>query len=198
MNWSIYGLKDPRTSEVRYIGATSGKLRVRLYNHITEALAGCNTLKNRWLLSLLRAGHKPIIELLESGSDDGCEAAEQKWILTFRRKNGRLTNMTDGGDGCPGRRAGGPRRNYKQSAIRNAKLAALGRSQAGRILSEETRALIAEARRGSKASPETRRKMSQTHSKRYQSPDARVALSKMALSRWAKQRARTVDMPKAA
>ncbi len=62
---NIYGLLDPRSMKLRYIGKTNNDLRVRLAQHwsMSETKRGMTklSLKNEWLLELNNLGIKPII-----------------------------------------------------------------------------------------------------------------------------------------
>ncbi|WP_180541557.1 GIY-YIG nuclease family protein [Nevskia soli] len=101
MNWVIYTLKNPRTHDVRYVGWTSKTVEQRLKWHIQESLLKARTHKQRWILSLLAIGLKPVIEVIESGAGKKWEKAERRWISHFRANGARLVNGTDGGDGLP-------------------------------------------------------------------------------------------------
>lgn len=103
MNWVIYTLKHPRTNEVRYVGWTVTKPETRLRNHVMESVKKQTTHKHRWVLSLVSIGLMPLIEVIETGTGPGWKSAEKRWIALYRGSGARLTNGTDGGDGCPGR-----------------------------------------------------------------------------------------------
>ena len=97
----IYSLSDPRTGQVRYVGIT-GNLKNRLRNHL-NCFDG--THRSCWIRSLVSIGLAPIADVLEETKtypDD----AEKAWILGFKRLGADLTNLTDGGDGTPGRKFG--------------------------------------------------------------------------------------------
>lgn len=101
MKWIIYTLSNPRTGEVRYVGFTSKGARTRLKGHLDQARLKV-THKDKWILSLLSIGLVPALTVLESGSGDGWQEAEKRWIAAFRLKGARLANGTDGGDGGVG------------------------------------------------------------------------------------------------
>ena len=62
----IYVLKHPDTLEIRYVGKTVRKLSRRLGNHIANAKGNKhNKHLSNWILSILKEGKRPIIELLE-------------------------------------------------------------------------------------------------------------------------------------
>jgi hypothetical protein len=97
MTWSIYVLKDPRTLEVRYVGATSRPDK-RLRDHIKGARLKAKTHKDHWLRQLLTHDLKPVFEVVANPTGDW-ETAEREWIARFRARGCRLTNSTDGGEG---------------------------------------------------------------------------------------------------
>ena len=100
MKTIIYGLCDPRTGELRYVGKTSRTLKDRMKGHLCDAKKG-TAHRNRWIAALLRQGVKPEMFEIEIVDGDGCEA-ERHHIAAFRALGCRLTNLTDGGEGAPG------------------------------------------------------------------------------------------------
>lgn len=91
----IYGLKDPLTDEIRYVGKTT-KLNRRYNAHIT-----CS--KNRklhsslWIKSLIDKNVKPELFLIEIVNENNWAEREKYWIA-FYREHFDLTNITEGGD----------------------------------------------------------------------------------------------------
>jgi hypothetical protein len=103
---SIYGLIDPRTKLVRYVGWTYRTLEIRLIEHISDAKGNKPKSKNHrcnWIRSLLRENLDPEIILLEESTYSKMEEKESFWIKYYGREN--LVNGTDGGEGnlgwCP-------------------------------------------------------------------------------------------------
>lgn len=98
MPTSIYGLVDPRTEQIRYVGKTVEKLRRRLKSHIVA-----RNLKypvNRWVKKLFDAGLRP--DIFEIETVDACwQDAEQFWISYFRCVGADLLNLAPGGDWAP-------------------------------------------------------------------------------------------------
>mgnify|MGYP000048738562 CR=1 FL=1 len=93
----IYTLKDPDTQEVRYVGKSKRPKR-RLSEHTYKKLL--KTKKTHlayWVLSLLKNGKKPIMEIVDETNEDW-QTLEQKWIKKFSN----LCNHTEGGEGCHG------------------------------------------------------------------------------------------------
>ncbi len=91
----IYGLVDPRTHELRYVGKScKGMIRPKERHH-----AHCRN----WEENLLRQNLKPTIVVFhETDCADFLKEAEIFWIKYFRSIGCRLTNMTDGGEGSLG------------------------------------------------------------------------------------------------
>lgn len=95
----IYGLIDPVTEQVRYVGK-SQRPRERLANHLNERKP-CH--RTNWLQSLKRQGLRPkLVILAEVYPIAPWQPAEQAWIQYAREQGWPLTNSTDGGDGVPG------------------------------------------------------------------------------------------------
>lgn len=93
----IYGLMDPRTNEIRYVGKTAGSLVNRLRGHIKDK--GSNKHKVNWIKSVLSAGTTPEIFEIERVDKDNWQEAEIFWIAYFKELGAKLTNATAGGDG---------------------------------------------------------------------------------------------------
>jgi hypothetical protein len=61
--YTIYGLVDPRTNQIRYIGQTSQHAAVRLEGHVSKK--GDNREKECWIAELRRLSLKPTTVILE-------------------------------------------------------------------------------------------------------------------------------------
>lgn len=103
---SIYGLIDPRTGELRYVGKTVLDPRRRLGVHRWRAVAAPHKRHSMaWILSLAAEGLKPetiVFETVPAGGD--WVQAEQFWIAYFRMIGADLCNHTAGGEGQTGYR----------------------------------------------------------------------------------------------
>ena len=94
----IYVLKDPRTLDVRYVGATSQKLNRRLTGHIGDVkLKNSNSYKINWIKELLKLNMRPIIESIEVVCETNWIEREKYWYNFY--KTSTLTNSRDGGAG---------------------------------------------------------------------------------------------------
>src|SRR5215471_17614027 len=100
MRLIIYGLTDPRTGIVHYIGkSTSGKKRPRQHG-LQRKLDLDFTPKAKWIRELRREGYEfeiVVLEQVEDGRD--LAAAEIRWIANGCAQGWPLKNLTDGGDG---------------------------------------------------------------------------------------------------
>ena len=94
MEIKIYGLVDPRTNTIRYVGKTKQSLKIRLSRHINDKPKH-NTYKYNWICSLKKEGVVPIIIELESCDETNWIEREKYWI----KKIDNLTNLTTGGEG---------------------------------------------------------------------------------------------------
>lgn len=95
----IYGLFDPLTKELRYIGYTSNMTR-RYWQHYSPESLEADTHKNNWLKSLLTQGLKAEMIVLERyQTAEELPQAEIRSIAQHRQSGCKLTNGTNGGDG---------------------------------------------------------------------------------------------------
>jgi len=92
----IYGLCDPRTGYLRYVGKANSP-RVRLYRH--HCVGPQKNHRHDWLLNLKKNGLKPEMFIVEEVPVDQWEEAERFWICYFRSIGCPLVNATGGGDG---------------------------------------------------------------------------------------------------
>lgn len=93
----IYGLVDPRTSKIRYIGYSYDPYQ-RFRFHLRDTN---NTRKVNWIKSILLVGINPEIIILQECPDEiSAKKEEVEWIKFIGRHN--LTNSTDGGEGVVG------------------------------------------------------------------------------------------------
>jgi hypothetical protein len=103
-NWLIYGLVDPRTLMIRYIGqSVKGLARPRQHRNRS---GGYSSYKTNWIKELRSLGldfNIVILEFVEDGNKDAICKAEQWWISYGKLSSWPLTNLTDGGDTCIGR-----------------------------------------------------------------------------------------------
>lgn len=103
--WTVYALCDPRTDEVRYVGWTRKPLKYRLEKHINWLHSNAKRYRvHAWIKSLEVAGVKPSIRALETGVGVTWAACEKKWIAHYKQSGVDLTNLSDGGEGTPGRK----------------------------------------------------------------------------------------------
>lgn len=96
---AIYGLIDPRTGDLRYIGkaAHPGK---RLLSHMRDA-SRRDTPVYRWIRKLASLGQQP--EMLVLSECEDWAAEERRLIASARARGYNLLNVADGGDEpyCP-------------------------------------------------------------------------------------------------
>lgn len=92
----IYGLIDPETHELRYIGKACDS-RKRLLSHIRDARRR-KTPVCSWVGSLAVRGLMPEVVVLEETGEAEWPARERYWIARGRDRGLRLLNLADGGD----------------------------------------------------------------------------------------------------
>lgn len=90
----IYVLRDPRSNEVRYVGATTNPEH-RLFSHIHLAreYEAKQREKGEWIRELLAIGKKPIIETIEIVERSKAYDAETKWIEHYCERTSLLNIM---------------------------------------------------------------------------------------------------------
>ncbi len=149
----IYGLSDPVTGQLRYVGYSSiGMKRPRqhMQPHRLRLEVAANNHKAHWISSLIEQGMMPVIVIFQEFEDsdkDFLPTAERFWIRHFRSAGYDLTNSTDGGEGSSG---------FKQT---DAVKALLSAKALGRKASAATRELMSKQRKGVRKSPEHSRKI---------------------------------------
>ncbi len=162
---TVYGLIDPRSGLVRYVGVTVD-LRRRYRRHLTDS---GDSYRVRWIKKLLEMGLKPGLVILETVEVAVCQEAERKWIKHFGREG--LVNTTDGGDGLwnPSEdvrrkisEAGIGRRMPEEVREMLRKINTGNKYGTGHVKSQDARDRIGAAHRGKVLSEETRRKISET------------------------------------
>ncbi len=173
MPFYLYGLEDPRTDALRYIGYT-GNPAYRHAQHMTPAKLRGRCHRVNWLTELKTLGLWPVMVILAQRDDrTAIQIAEREAIARFRTEGHDLVNGTPGGDGGPtmlGR---------KHSAISIAKTAAANR---GRKKTLEQRRALSDAcmgrNKGVPLSEEHRKKIGEAQRGRTIPPDHRAKVSK--------------------
>lgn len=91
----VYGLCDPCTNNLRYVGYTGRRISQRLAEHI--ALRN-NAYCRAWIKRLLNKGHKPTLTILSIHKNyyEAIEA-EKIWLKYFFLAGYQLTNLAKGG-----------------------------------------------------------------------------------------------------
>jgi hypothetical protein len=181
----VYALCDPDTEEIRYIGKTMTSVARRLTGHRDCMRKGRQTHLYNWMRSLSR---DPVGRVLEEDPEDLVEA-EIRWIAWGRSQGLRLTNLTDGGEGVPGRICSDATRAKISAANKGRKFPPefgqrhseairgsvvpqerrdrISLSLKGRSISSEHRDRIGQSKKGHSVSDETRMKISQTLKEQY-------------------------------
>lgn len=151
-NVIIYTLADPSSLEIKYIGKTVSKLKVRLYNHILD-INRRNNKRSAWIKSLLKKDLKPVIEELEECSWDESNSLEIFYISLFKSWGFRLVNSTNGGEGNLGFSMTKESRNKISLKIKD-RYSGNKNPFYGKKHTTETKNLISEIHKGKKKSVE--------------------------------------------
>lgn len=108
----VYGLIDPNTNHIRYIGkSVSGITRV-LHHKTPSSLKESNTHKNNWIKSLKANNQEYSYYILfvadyrlnKEEANIILYKVEQRFISLYRKIDNNLTNSDDGGPGVTGRK----------------------------------------------------------------------------------------------
>lgn len=92
----IYGLCDPRTGFLRYVGKANNPT-TRAYRHYSGEKH--KSPKTSWILNLRSEGLHPEMFIIEEIPIKEWEDAERFWICYFKSIGCPLTNLSLGGDG---------------------------------------------------------------------------------------------------
>lgn len=127
----VYGLIDPRTGQLRYIGkSTHLKRRLNVHNRAHGTGHRAN-----WLRELVTAKLQPDVVVLESfESEEAAYQAEIEWIGMAKSWGAKLTNHATGGEG-----------GFTGASVRPEVKEKIRNSLRGHKLSAETRAKIGAA-----------------------------------------------------
>ncbi len=187
----IYGLIDPVTLIIRYVGRSSWGL-TRPKAHWT---AKGRTRVANWIKGLRVRGAKYLIVVLEHTAPENIAQCEMWWIAYGRLSGWNLTNLTDGGEGAIGVVRSPETRKRLSSALTGRKASAetcanmsaakstpdaiafIRRLHTGRKRSVETRARIGAASKGRVPSEEARARMGNAARGRVKTDETRRKLS---------------------
>lgn len=100
MNYTVYVLRCPFTTNVKYVGITKNSIEQRLERHLNYAKnANKNYLSQTWLRSLIEQDVVPFIQSIETNlTESDAKVVETWWIRYFKKKGITLKNTTKGGE----------------------------------------------------------------------------------------------------
>ncbi|MCJ7663052.1 MAG: NUMOD3 domain-containing DNA-binding protein [Desulfobacterales bacterium] len=206
MKLLVYGLVDPRTGEICYVG--QGQHNRPKGSVLDKKGRLRDTPKGQWIMELCINGISAIIEILqECSTKEEAYLWEEFFIKSIGRKdlgNGPLLNLSDGGRGVGKNLSGEVRQKISEALT--------GRSPTignkGRHFSLETRRRMSESlkgriptrgmtgkipwNKGKRLSEEGRRKLSENNMRpmkgKHHSPEARKKISEAKRAFWEKWR----------
>ena len=156
----IYGLFDPTTGDLRYIGK-SDRPRERFANQLNER---SNTYRCNWIRSLLESGRRPVQRIIDHVAiGDEWQSVERAYIRGARDAGCRLVNGTDGGDGVSGLTVANPvwlgRKHSEESKLR------IGAASRGRRHTEEYKQYMRDLMRVREFTDQHRQRLSEANRK---------------------------------
>jgi len=141
----VYGLYDPTTQELRYVGQTVKGLACRLSNHLSASGLKKHLRVASWLKSVLARGQRPDARIIAvAHSRDELDELEVRQISVAIEAGADLTNLARGGRVNSG---------FKKSpeAVAN-----IVRARTGTTTPDSTKKKLSEAMMGRKVSARTR------------------------------------------
>ena len=93
---TIYGLIDPLTKEIRYIGQTRLPLQDRLNAHLNPQRGRASSPREHWIESLKRKNEIPQIFAIEIANYLEADKIERLWIAHYKRHGANLTYCDNG------------------------------------------------------------------------------------------------------
>lgn len=147
----VYGLFDPRNSNLRYVGYTKNSIKERLAAHCKDSSLKINNHKNNWIKLLMLNNSIPEIFILETyDSKEEALQSEIDLIAYYKYIGCSLTNVTKGGE------------------------------DGTHILTIDSKEKISKSSKGRKHTQKTKEKISKTLTgiKRIHSPEHRAKISK--------------------
>lgn len=153
----IYGLVDPNTKELRYVGYAKDMYK-RFNQHHRLCSLKSNTYKNNWIKSLLSKGQKAELIIMEKyDNSEKLPQAEIDMIAYFRFIGCDLVNGTLGGDGSLGVK------NFLGKHHTSDSKNQISKSNIGQKRSVETKQNISKSKIGKKLSQDTKNSISQSN-----------------------------------
>ena len=89
----IYGLCEPDTGELRYVGKTVRTPEGRARSHVRKAYSGHEDFKSAWIRGLFDRGLEPKVVILDVVDANEVLAQELAWIRAAWELELPLTNL---------------------------------------------------------------------------------------------------------
>lgn len=174
----VYGLVDPRTGDLRYVGKSSSGM-TRPHHHLSAGARKRNTHLGHWLAELYGdIGRGPaILVLRECSCNEEALSGEIELIARFRGCDFDLVNATDGGQGSLGR------------PVTQKTREAVGRASRNRVYTPEMLARLKESHKHVKPpemTPERKARMIAKLTGRKQSQEERAKKSEASKLVWSR------------
>jgi hypothetical protein len=141
----IYILKHPDTLEIKYVGKSiEPKKRYIQHSNYKIQLNSKSKHLSNWLLTFLKDGKKPIMEIIEECLEKW-EDREIYWIDYYIKSGNKLCNISKGGKGCSGHKMSDDEKQKRSKAFKGKNI-----WMKGKVFSNEWRSNISKATKGGK------------------------------------------------
>jgi len=182
----IYGLIDPRTLLIRYIGMSATGMH-RPENRRLPSFKRDNDFTRAWLSEFMSLGLRFEIVVLQYSSATSLKSDERWWITFGRMCEWPLTNLTGGGEGALNTH---PSTREKLSRRAKERIASSPEAFAAFIRSAHTPETAAKKSASMRLvmTPEHRAKLSSQGKARMANPEERAAVAERTRQAWTPER----------
>lgn len=182
----IYGLIDPRTLLIRYVGLSATGMR-RPENRRLPSFKRDNDFTRAWLSELTDLGLRFEIAVLQYSTATSIKSDERWWIAFGRMCEWPLTNLTDGGEGSLNIH---PSTREKMSRLAKARVSSAPEAFAAFIRSAHTPETAAKKAASMRLvmTSEHRAKLSSQGKARMANPEERAATAERTRQAWTPER----------
>ncbi len=156
VNYIIYGLKAKNTEEIKYIGLTTQKLKIRFNGHLSDQKINYKTNQ------IKKTGKENIeIIIIEENISDFKLLCEKEiyYIAKYKEEGHKLTNITNGGEGFFGMKL--TQEHKDKISLNHANVSGNKNPMYGKTHTDKVKKILKDYHTGRTATLETKIKMSE-------------------------------------